>query len=117
VLLSSHLLAEVEQVCSHVIVMDRGRLVASGTITELTAATASVYFGVDDVERARQVLSAQTGVQSVTSQPPGLLVELDGVARSALVAALVHADVGVDTVESTHRLEDAFLGLLAHESH
>jgi ABC-2 type transport system ATP-binding protein len=117
VLLSSHLLAEVEQVCSHVIVMDRGRLVASGTIAELTAATASVYFGIDDVDRARQVLTDHPGVTTVTAQPPGLLVELDGVARSELVAALVHAGVGVDTVESTHRLEDAFLGLLAHEDH
>jgi len=115
VLLSSHLLAEVEQVCSHVVVMDRGRLVASGTIADLTAATSSVYFGVDDVEQARQVLTSQAGVKAVKPQPPGLLVELDGVARSALVAALVHAGVGVDTVESTHRLEDAFLGLLAQE--
>ena len=116
VLLSSHLLAEVEQVCSHVVVMDRGRLIAAGTIAELTAATASVYFGIDDVERARQVLTAHAGVKTVKPQPPGLLVELDGVPRAELVAALVHAGVGVDTVESTHRLEDAFLGLLAQET-
>ena len=115
VLLSSHLLSEVEQVCSHVVVMDRGRLVAAGTMAELTAATGSAYFGVDDVEKARQVLAAHAGVRGVRPQPPGLLVDLDGVPRSDLVAALVDADVGVDTVESTHRLEDAFLGLLAHE--
>jgi ABC-2 type transport system ATP-binding protein len=39
-------------------------------------------------------------------------VELDGIARSELVAALVHAGVGVDTVTARNRLEDAFLGLL-----
>jgi ABC-2 type transport system ATP-binding protein len=115
ILLSSHLLSEVEQVCSHVVVMDRGKLVAAGTIAELTATGGSAYFGVDDVERARQVLTAHAGVRAVREQPPGLLVDLDGVPRSDLVAALVDADVGVDTVESTHRLEDAFLGLLAHE--
>jgi ABC-2 type transport system ATP-binding protein len=115
VLLSSHLLSEVEQVCSHVVVMDRGKLVAAGTMAELTAATGSAYFGVDDVERARLVLSAHAGVRAVRLQAPGLLVDLDGVPRSDLVAALVEADVGVDTVESTHRLEDAFLGLLAQE--
>ena len=83
VLLSSHLLAEVEQVCSHVVVMDHGRLVAAGTIAELTAATASVYFGVDDVERARaRARRAHAGVARGEAQPPGLLVELDGVARS-----------------------------------
>jgi ABC-2 type transport system ATP-binding protein len=115
VLLSSHLLGEVEQVCSRVVVMDRGHLVAAGTIAELTAATSSVYFEVDDVARAQQVLAAHAGVRSVREQPPGLVVELDGVRRAELVAALVHADVGVDTVESQHRLEDAFLGLLAGE--
>jgi ABC-2 type transport system ATP-binding protein len=115
VLLSSHLLSEVEQVCSHVVVMDRGKLVAGGPIAELTAATTSVYFGVDDAAKAQQLLAAHAGVRSVTPQPPGLLVELDGVGRADLVAVLVHGGVAVDTVQATHRLEDAFLGLLAHE--
>ncbi len=115
VLLSSHLLGEVEQVCSHVVVMDRGHLVAAGTIDELTAATSSVYFEVDDVPHAQQVLSGHAGVRTVREQHPGLVVELDGIRRAELVAALVHAGVGVDTVESQHRLEDAFLGLLASE--
>jgi ABC-2 type transport system ATP-binding protein len=113
ILLSSHLLGEVEQVCSHVVVMDRGHLVAAGTLAELTAATSSVYFEVDDLARARQILSSHAGERSVRDQDPGLVVELDGVRRSELVASLVHANVGVDTVESQHRLEDAFLGLLA----
>jgi ABC-2 type transport system ATP-binding protein len=115
VLLSSHLLAEVEQVCSHVVVMDKGKLVAAGTIDELTAASGSVYFGVDDAAKARDLLAALPGVRSISSDPPGLVVELDGVRRSDLVAALVHGGIAVDTVESRHRLEDAFLGLLAGE--
>jgi ABC-2 type transport system ATP-binding protein len=115
VLLSSHLLSEVEQVCSHVVVMDKGKLVAAGTIGELTAASGSVYFGVDDPARARDVLVAHPGVRSVTVELAGLIVELDDVPRSDLVAALVHGGIAVDTVESRHRLEDAFLGLLASE--
>jgi len=115
VLLSSHLLAEVEQVCSHVVVMDKGKLVAAGTIDELTAASGSVYFGVDDAAKARDLLASQPGVRSVNAEPPGLIVELDGIRRSDLVTALVHGGIAVDTVESRHRLEDAFLGLLDHE--
>ncbi|MEO7193547.1 MAG: alpha/beta fold hydrolase [Pseudonocardiaceae bacterium] len=38
VLISSHLLAEVEQTCSHVVVMRRGRLVAAGTVAEIAGA-------------------------------------------------------------------------------
>ncbi|MGH3832199.1 MAG: alpha/beta fold hydrolase [Pseudonocardiaceae bacterium] len=42
VLISSHLLAEVEQTCSHVVVMRRGRLVAAGTVAEISGSGAGV---------------------------------------------------------------------------
>ncbi|MGH3854793.1 MAG: alpha/beta fold hydrolase [Pseudonocardiaceae bacterium] len=42
VLISSHLLAEVEQTCSHVVVMRRGRLVAAGTVAEISGGGAGV---------------------------------------------------------------------------
>src|SRR3954454_14018652 len=51
IMLSSHLLAEVEQVCSHVLVIDHGTLVASGTVSEIIGSAQSVEFDVD--ERAR----------------------------------------------------------------
>src|SRR5438067_177177 len=51
VLLSSHLLTEVEEVCNYVVVMDRGRLVAEGTVADLTSAgTRTAYLEVDDLE-------------------------------------------------------------------
>jgi ABC-2 type transport system ATP-binding protein len=116
ILLSSHLLSEVEQVCSHVVVMDRGRLVAAGTTAELTAKTGtSVRFGVDKPDDAARLLGAQAGVRAVHQQADGVTAELEGVQRWQLVEALVHAGIHVDAVESTHRLEDAFLGLLASE--
>jgi ABC-2 type transport system ATP-binding protein len=116
VLLSSHLLSEVEQICHQVVVMDHGRLVAAGTVAALTASTKSAYLEVDDVAAATAVLLALPGVRAVNPESPGLAVELDGAARPALVAALVHAGIGVETVTSRHRLEDAFLGLLGEES-
>jgi ABC-2 type transport system ATP-binding protein len=112
VLLSSHLLAEIEQVCSHVVVMDKGRLVTTGTVRELIAEASSAYFEIDDVEGARHLLATTPGVSRITDEPPGLSVDLDGIARSDLVAALVRAGVAVETVTSRHQLEDAFLGLV-----
>jgi ABC-2 type transport system ATP-binding protein len=116
VLLSSHLLTEIEQVCSHVVVMDKGRLVTTGTVRELIGQSSSAYFEVDDVARARQVLEATPGVGRVTDEHPGISVDLDGVARSALVTALVQAGIAVETVTSRHQLEDAFLGLVGEHT-
>ena len=117
VLLSSHLLTEVEEVCNYVVVMDRGRLVAEGTVADLTSAgTRTAYLEVDDVDTARRVLSSVPGVRSVADSPPGLAVDLDGVQRAHVVAALVHAGVGVETVTQRHRLEDAFVGLVGEET-
>ncbi len=82
VLLSSHLLAEIEQVCSHVVVMDKGQLVTAGTVSELLATSTSAYFEVDDVEAARRVLGTLPGVGRVTDESPGISVELDGAARA-----------------------------------
>jgi ABC-2 type transport system ATP-binding protein len=115
VLLSSHLLNEVEQVCSHVLVMDRGRRLRAGTVAELTQAGGSAYVEVDDVERAREVLVGHRGVSSATPEGAGLAVSLDGAGRAEIVATLVRAGVRVETVASRRRLEDAFLGLLDEE--
>ncbi|MBV8986519.1 MAG: ABC transporter ATP-binding protein [Acidimicrobiia bacterium] len=112
VLLSSHLLSEVEQVCTNAVVMDKGKLVASGAVAELIGAGGSVYIEVTNVRRATSTLKKLKGVRRVIPEPPGLAVELDGIKRSEVVAALVHAGVGVETVTARHQLEDAFLGLV-----
>jgi ABC-2 type transport system ATP-binding protein len=112
VLISSHLLAEVEQVCSHAVVMDRGSLVVEGPVEDIVKSSTDVYIEVSDVDAARQVAVSLSGVRSVVDEPPGLSLDLDGLARSGLVAALVQAGIGVDTVTARNRLEEAFLGLL-----
>ena len=112
VLFSSHVLAEVEQICSHAVVMDRGHLVASGSVATLIGSAGSVYLEVDDVERARAVLEPMPNVKRVDPEPPGLAVAITGGSRAELVAALVRAEIGVETVTARRRLEEAFLGLV-----
>jgi ABC-2 type transport system ATP-binding protein len=113
VLLSSHHLSEVEQVCSHVIVMNRGRLVADGTVSELIGSTGSVYVEVDDRERARAVVAGLPGVTKVQIQGDGLVMELQAGKRSDVAAALIAAGLRLETIMPTQQLEDAFLDLLA----
>ena len=116
VLLSSHILSEIEQVCSHAVVMDRGKLVATGTVADLVASGASAYIEVDDPVRARAALESMAGVERVEDESPGLVVRLSGATRPEIVAALVGAGIGVQTVTSRHALEEAFLGLVGEET-
>jgi ABC-2 type transport system ATP-binding protein len=116
VLLSSHLLSEVEQTCTHIVVLDRGRLVSAGATSALIGeADASVYLEVDDRDAAERVLAGIEGVGAVQREVAGLTVDIDGVSRPELVAALVHGGVGVQTVTARRRLEDAFIGLVGEE--
>ena len=112
VLLSSHHLAEVEQVCTHLVVMNRGRLVRRGTVSELIGSSGSVYIEVDDPVRAREVLARFPGVAGVQRQGDGLLLDVRDGRRSDLTAALVNAGLRLETIMPTQRLEDAFLELL-----
>jgi ABC-2 type transport system ATP-binding protein len=116
VLLSSHLLSEVEQICSHAVVMDRGKLVSAGTVADLMQTSVSAFVEVDDPAKATTVLQALPGVGGVSGEASGLSVHLDGAERWQLVEALVAAGIKVSTVSSRHRLEDAFLGLLGEET-
>ncbi len=99
VFVSSHLLAEVEQVCSHVAVMSAGRLVAQGTLDEFRADGESrVLVRTPDVDRARGVL-AGLGLGVAPSDGDGLVTARLGGEHSptpeAIVAALVAGDVRV----------------------
>jgi ABC-2 type transport system ATP-binding protein len=112
VLFSSHVLAEVEQICTHAVVMDKGKLVAAGSVADLIGSSGTVYLEVDDVVAARRVLESLESVHHVEDEAPGLALTMTRGRRSDLVAALVEAGVAVETVTARHRLEDAFLGLV-----
>lgn len=115
IFISSHILVEVEQVCSHVAVMDRGHLLRMGTVAELTGAASSVYLEVDDVSLALGLLEKMPGIKKVSPEPPGIAVLLDGLERKKLVAALVNAGVGVETISSRRHLEEVFLGMVGSD--
>jgi ABC-2 type transport system ATP-binding protein len=120
VLVSSHLLTEVEQTCSHVVVMHKGKLVAAGEVDDIVGGGGETSFRVDDVTRAVGVLQALPGLADVPSVAGStdpadndeVHAKLNGVPRSAAVDALVRAGVAVEQVGPRRRLEDAFLQLV-----
>jgi ABC-2 type transport system ATP-binding protein len=115
VLLSSHLLGEVEQVCTHAAIMDRGRLVATGTVADLIGISPTVYVEVDDLEAATRVLGAVVGPGGIKAEGTGLVVDLDGSRPADVAAALVGAGVGLLAMAPRRHLEDVFLGLIEDE--
>jgi len=115
VLVSSHLLAEVEQTCSHVVVMHQGRLVATGTVAEIVAGIGTVSFTVDDPAHAAAVLRDLDGVDVMGVERQVVHAHLDGLPRAVAVSALVSAGIGVEGVAARHALEEAFLQLVFHQ--
>jgi ABC-2 type transport system ATP-binding protein len=113
VILSSHMLAEVEQTCSHVVVMNKGRRLAAGPVAEIIGDGAALIVGTPEASRAVSVLSGLDGIESARQHRDGVLVHPDGLPASDVVAALVGAGVPVERVMPNRRLEDAFLALIA----
>jgi ABC-2 type transport system ATP-binding protein len=123
VLVSSHLLAEVEQTCSHVVVLHRGEVVASGPVDDVVGDSPSVQFDVSDVAGATEVLRragagavVREGVPSADHLSGTLVADLDGTPRATVVAALVQAGIEVSRVVPRRRLEDAFLALVGGDA-
>ncbi|MGW7293502.1 alpha/beta fold hydrolase [Streptomyces xiamenensis] len=114
VIVSSHLLAEVEQTCTHLVVMDRGQLVQAGPVADITGTGDTVLATL-----ARPVPDALTdkiadlpGVAGVRSTDDGLLIRLDGMTSTELLPELVRLEVPVSAIGPHRRLEDAFLTLI-----
>ncbi|MFB6809552.1 alpha/beta fold hydrolase [Streptomyces sp. NPDC056387] len=114
VIVSSHLLSEVEQSCTHLVVMDRGRLVQAGEVAQITGGGDTLLVTpagpVDEGTVAK--VAALEGVGSVTVADDGLLVRLEGATAAGLIAELVRLEVPVSAVGPHRRLEDAFLTLI-----
>jgi ABC-2 type transport system ATP-binding protein len=119
VLLSTHLLAEVEETCSRVLILNRGRVAAQGTVAEVAARAAAPRSGrlrvpPEQTEVALGTLAALDGVEAADGGQSGLLtVRLkEGESMNAAVRAVV--DAGIPLLSSElegARLSDAFLAM------
>ncbi|MCP2331522.1 MULTISPECIES: alpha/beta fold hydrolase [Actinoalloteichus] len=116
VVVSSHLLAEVEQTCTHLVVMHRGRVMATGEVRDIVAGGHGYTFHVDQPERAAEVLAAMDGVSEVEAHDSSVQALLGPVRPGAAVTELVRAGIAVEQAGPTGRLEDAFLQMVGEES-
>jgi ABC-type multidrug transport system ATPase subunit len=111
VLLSSHLMAEVEHTCDRVGVISRGRLVGEGTVDELRGRE-SLWLRADPLEEAERVVRTLRGIDEVTRSDGGLRVGADPAAAPAIARALVEAGVALGELRPERpSLEKVFLEL------
>jgi ABC-2 type transport system ATP-binding protein len=117
VLLSSHLLDEVEKICDAVAIVDHGRVVMQGSLAELKGSRQTILIGSNDGIRAQALLAAHSAVRSAAKTPEGIRVTLrpDSAVTAEDVAAdinrrLVEAGLAVHRLEAVHAsLEERFL--------
>ncbi|GAA2486317.1 ABC transporter ATP-binding protein [Terrabacter carboxydivorans] len=112
VFVSSHLLSEVEQMCTHLGVMSDGRLVAQGSSTEVRGGAAPVARILTEQPTVAARIMTELGLVGVEAVPGGVRGTPDGIAPEKIVAALVEGGVGVKEFTVTSpSLEDLFVSL------
>jgi len=111
VLLSSHMMGEVERICDRVGVIRSGRLVAEGPVAELRG-QGGLLVKAEPLERAAEVAASIAGGEGVEVEDGMLRLVVDPGRASEIARELVSA--GVEVIElrpAQHSLEEAFFQL------
>jgi ABC-2 type transport system ATP-binding protein len=113
VLLSSHLLPEVEELCNRVAIVRTGRIVYEGAIADLKRGAGAVYrLSTTDDERALAVCRAQRGLGEIRIEHGYICFSADAAAAAELSQALVEAGALIQLLApETVTLEDLFFSL------
>jgi ABC-type multidrug transport system ATPase subunit len=115
VLLSSHLLAEVQEICDRVGVINGGKLLRESTVAELRG-EATLRVRATPEDKALAIALRVAGADGVRRAPNGMDVDLPATAAPALVRDLVAAGVDVHEIASVERtLEEVFFEMTTTE--
>lgn len=114
VFISSHLLSEVEKVCSHVALINRGRILAKGSVGELLGKMKAIWFKVSDADGAICLLEGVEWIKSVKKKETGLVVaEAEEERAYEINKLLISNGIHVNEMKiSEGSLEDFFLATI-----
>jgi ABC-2 type transport system ATP-binding protein len=113
VVLSSHLLHEVEQVCNRAVIINKGRVVIEGPVSELHPAHSAIKVLTDDQTKARLVIADMFGPANVALDEEYLVVESSDGGVPEMARRLMAGGIGIEALIPAREqgLEDFFLGL------
>jgi ABC-2 type transport system ATP-binding protein len=113
IFISSHLLVEIENICSHLAVMSRGKIVAQGSIEELSASpTLNLDLSTKDGQRAVEALKTLGITATVEGAHVRSTISADLIASEQIVRQLVELGIGVQSFTLlAPTLEERFVGL------
>ena len=116
VLLSSHQLPEVQELCDRVAIVDRGRVVYEGALSDLRRQGGTGYrLRSTDDTRALQIVKAQAGVEAASGDEHGVCFQAEEATVGELSLALGHSGVGILALTpELATLEDLFFRLTEH---
>ncbi|HLG32734.1 MAG TPA: ABC transporter ATP-binding protein [Ignavibacteriaceae bacterium] len=111
IFLSSHILSEVELVANRMIIINKGKTIVEGNVSELlNSSNVKVTFEVDNVEEAKKVLeTTRWSVKIRTFSDKEIIFELDSDEIAELNKYFVESGVSVKAIIPSRSLEDYFL--------
>lgn len=114
VILASHLLDEVEKVCSHVLVMRTGKMLYSGRVDELTSGFGFIEMNSDNNEEVKMQLASFKGISEIKEEDGKLVAFLSEDVSASEVNSFLHGKgISLNHInKSRPNLEDQFLELV-----
>jgi ABC-2 type transport system ATP-binding protein len=115
VLLSSHLMGEIEQICDRVGVIQNGKLVAEGPVTELRG-DGRLIVRADPTDKAARIVASISEVEEVSTTEETISIAVDPERAPEIARELVGAGVEIKEIRPAQRsLEEAFFELTKEE--
>jgi ABC-type multidrug transport system ATPase subunit len=117
IFISSHLLHEIEQICDHVAIIDRGQLLRQGSVAEMLGEQSALRIEAEPIDQAAAIVTRLTSTTPKHVEANQLLVKVPRERAPEIVQALSAAGVHVyQVVVERESLEQVFLRLTRDEA-
>lgn len=113
IILSSHILSEIEIIANRMVVINKGKTIVEGTVNELlNQEELIVSFEVSDVDKSIAILNHEFLIEQETNQHIQFHISKSDITK--INKKLIEAGIEIYAIETKRKLEDYFLKLISH---